>query len=494
MISLIKSHKLFFVIVFVGLCLRLYNINLPLLDAKPHREIHTAEETRNIFYDKEIFYPKAKLWADEPGYYIVEFPLYNGLVALLYHFFGIQEVLGKMVSMVASVGVATFFYLFVLRIYGKLVAYSSLIFIYLLSPQEIVLSRSYQPDQLGFFLGLLSIFYFSKWLDKRKIGDFLIAWFGITFMLLVKISFFPFLFPIIFMGLKKMRLKTFTDRAMLLYVATTIPVALWYLHVKTVYSNFPQLHSAVLISPTDWLTIGRLFDLHWLVNVFYDFVDQVITLPIAILTFMAFFLKQKSHFGLIFSWLVGLLLYILFFIGKFHFWYYQVPLLFPLAILAGLTVEKFYAKYTRVFVKHKLFAIVLVFGLMILTGRPYLLRTYEIAQIHESVIPIATKVKEIAKPHAKIIASSHDSAALTYYALRPDMWGGTLVLHDPSCINACVINKFEELRAWGASLYALSDKQELSVQPEFAAHLKSRYKTLYETDISIIFDISNQVL
>jgi len=109
----------FFVVLMLGLGVRLYNINLPLLDIKPHREIHTAEETRNLYYDGEILYPKSKLWADEPGFYLAEFPIYNSIIAALYKVNGsVNETWGRVVSVLSSVGVAVIFYQLVKKVLG----------------------------------------------------------------------------------------------------------------------------------------------------------------------------------------------------------------------------------------------------------------------------------------------------------------------------------------------------------------------------------------
>ncbi len=489
--KLLRNQLWFFVILTIGLLLRLYNINLPLLDAKPHREIHTAEETRNLYYQpKTLFYPTSKLWADEPGYYIVEFPIYNSLVAAFYFIFGgVNETWGKVVSVIASVGVAIIFYRLSLHHFGKQVALWSTAFMYLVSPQEIILSRSFQPDQLGFFFGLFALYYFSLWIDTQKTTHFLLSWISFALTFLIKISFFPFVFPCLYLVFKKWGKEFFKQPLLWIYATTLIPTLVWYNHVRLVYLAYPQLHSAALVNPTDWLVFQKLLDPHWYTNIFYDFTEQIITVPVGILVVCSIFLKQKYKTFFVYWWIIGVALYALLFIGKIYFWYYQVPFIFPLTLLAGITVTAI-TKYLRpVIFLPKLSVVIVILAIMLPTAKPYLLRTYTISPRHQYVLDTAARVKRLAPKNSKIIASSHNSAALTYYSLRPDLWGGTFLLEDTSCDAPCMITRLEDTRKWGATLFAISDKTELSKNVEFENYLRTSYKIALETDNYLIIDL-----
>lgn len=275
----------------------------------------------------------------------------------------------------------------------------------------------------------------------------------------------------------------------ILYTATIAPYFFWYLHMKNVYASYPQLHSADLISPGNWLKFNKLLDIHWLVNTVYDFIDQVATLPVIILFLGALLLKNRRNFGFIIAWSVGLAIYVLGFIGKIHFWYYQVPLLFPVVILAGVSANELLQYFKKHFVHSKIVIIFLIAISMFLTGRPYLLRTYAISLRHKHLLEFAQTIQNETPLHGKILTSADTHAALTYYSLRPDMWGGTLTINEPGCDNKCVIHRFEGFRAWGAQLYAVLDKKELTGKPEFSQYLHRHFPVVKESETYILFSV-----
>ena len=457
------------VIICIGLFPRLYKINLPLLDAKPHREIHTAEVTRNLYLDNfNVLYTKTKLWADEPGYYLCEFPIYNVLAAIPYVIFGtINEVWGKLISVFSSIGLAIFFFLLIRKYFNNTVAVWALIFAYLISPQEIILSRSYQPDQFGLFLGMGSLYFFSCWISYRKISDYFYSIILFMLTLLVKVQFFHFGVPMIYLAYEKFGKNFVKNKFIILYCISGIPILLWLTHIKSVYLLYPNLQSAFVLNANYWIALDKIFNLNWYINIFYDFIEQVITLPVFMLALTAFFIKTKVKFNFIFSWLFGLLIFVFLFSRNINYWYYQVPILFPLTVLAGITVD-YLSTYLKNTIKlRKFYTIVIIITLMIFTGKPYLLRTYASSLNHKYVLETANNVKNIAKSNSKIITSSYNNASLTYYSLRPDMWGATFDINEPSCTNSCAIDKFENLIKWGASLYVVSDESEFLQNPEF---------------------------
>ena len=63
-------------IVFLGLVIRLYGINLPLVDSHQVRQAQTAMMARNLYEDNmNIFRPRLDFFGNVPGYIIMEFPL-----------------------------------------------------------------------------------------------------------------------------------------------------------------------------------------------------------------------------------------------------------------------------------------------------------------------------------------------------------------------------------------------------------------------------------
>lgn len=490
--QLFKNNIWVLVILSVGLIIRLYRINLPLLDAKPHREIHTAEETRNLYYDWELMYPKSKLWADEPGYYLAEFPLYNSVVATLYRTTGsVDETWGKLVSVASSVAVALIFFTFVTDIFNPTIALLSLTFFYLFSPQEIILSRNFQPDQFGLFFGIASVYFFFRWIKGKSFKNYIYSFIFFTITLLVKVQFFSFGAPIIYLAIAKWKKKVFKKPFLYFYLFTLLPFFFWWRHIKIVYETFPNLHSAPLLNPTGWIDLSIFTNVRWYINVGFDFVEEITTLPVFLLALIGLFMKTKYDTKILYAWYGGLFLYILLFIGKFHFWYYQVPLLFPTVIFASLAASKLYEKLKSYIYYPRFLSIIFLLFAALITARPYVFRAYIPADRHKEVLQTAKFVRNNALPNAKIITSSYNSAVLTYYSLRSDMWGATFDINEGNCTGICTIKQFKKLIDWGGQLYAVSDKSEFSKNPVFLEYLNKTFPKLLETENAVIFNFQN---
>ena len=92
--------KVFLSILILGLALRLYKINLSLLEFYPSRQVQTAEITKNLFSrEASIITPTVTYFGPHPVPFLVEFPLYDYFVALLYRLNGSEnEALGRVFS------------------------------------------------------------------------------------------------------------------------------------------------------------------------------------------------------------------------------------------------------------------------------------------------------------------------------------------------------------------------------------------------------------
>ena len=96
-----------------------------------------------------------------PGLTEMEFPLYPWLIAVCYKLFGVDEVIGRIISFIFSL--LSIFFFFKLARYllpekGAMIA--SLFFA--LSPLVINISNSLQPEGLMFLFYIMAAYYFRK--------------------------------------------------------------------------------------------------------------------------------------------------------------------------------------------------------------------------------------------------------------------------------------------------------------------------------------------
>ena len=104
-------------IIIAGIAVRLININQPLLEFFPQRQTQTAEITRNIYVNgwPDFWTPKVRYFTGSPIPYVLEFPLYNGLVAVLYHLFGPNIIWGRIISLIFLFYPLLFFIVYYLK-------------------------------------------------------------------------------------------------------------------------------------------------------------------------------------------------------------------------------------------------------------------------------------------------------------------------------------------------------------------------------------------
>src|SRR3989339_1699883 len=112
--KLLKSESVIVLsIILLGLTVRLINIGFPLLEYFPERQTQTAEITRNIYKNgwPDFWTPKVRYFTDgKPIPYVLEFPLYNGIIVILYHLFGPNIIFGRLLSLTLFIISSIIFY------------------------------------------------------------------------------------------------------------------------------------------------------------------------------------------------------------------------------------------------------------------------------------------------------------------------------------------------------------------------------------------------
>ena len=172
----INELLLVILIVILGIWLRTYRLNAPLADWHSWRQSDTAAVSRNFVKDNfNLLYPQSdSLLAlnedqlENPNrYFINEFPLYNAVVAILYKQFGVNIVIGRLVSIISSVIGALALYGLVRLLLGVVHALATLAY-YLFLPYNIYYSRVFMPDPTFVALSILSMYLCVLWVESEK--------------------------------------------------------------------------------------------------------------------------------------------------------------------------------------------------------------------------------------------------------------------------------------------------------------------------------------
>lgn len=312
--NIFRKYAFVFLIIIFGLFLRLYNIAQPPFEFFPERQTQTAEITRNIYVNgwKDFWIPKITYEKGYPTPLVYETPIYNLAVSALYKIFGPSFVLGRIVSLFFFLMSSIFFVLIIRKYSTKKILIPSLL-IFVFSPLHVLVSRSFQPDEMALAL-LMASLYFPSF--------FLLSLSG-----LIKLPFY--LFGVIEIFREKNYKVEFIK-----YLAFFMPILLWSLRASFImkHSGFGE---GYLIF--NWFNPLFFLDPRFYVSTFNIFHINVLT-TLGLLFFIIGLFKTwgENNMYIWKKWLYISLLYVAVFnkhISTHE--YYSLPLIPPLAAFAG---------------------------------------------------------------------------------------------------------------------------------------------------------------
>ena len=346
--KLVESYPISFLLS-LAFCLRIYNVQSPILGVHSWRQADTAAMARN-FYENgyNFFYPQIDWGGNLTGYCQTEFPIYSFFIAILYKFFGVHESIGRLVSISFSLVAIYFLYKLCLEITGnkKLAFWSS--FFYTIIPTNIYYSRTFQPESLVLMSAISGTYFFCKWIKSDQKKYFFISSLLICLACLVKVvpAFYLFL-PLTYLAWQKFKYKMFSNLNLYLYASIIIiPTFAWYFHSYQVANEY-GLSFGFGSERFGWnfQRLGVTFEQ----IIYFIAVRHLLILGFIAMIFGIFCKREKEEeifFDLLF---VSNILYILIFanLNSFHE-YYQLCFLIPASIYMGKAFTRF--AYSRVWI------------------------------------------------------------------------------------------------------------------------------------------------
>lgn len=153
-ISLRTQRIAFALILVLGLVLRLKGISHPLLDHPGWRQGDEAAIARNFAtVDFNPLHPQADYNGPGPNYVELELQIVPWLAAVGYKIFGIHEIFGRLISLVASLGTVAVLFFFGRYLFRSATAGLAAALLYAIAPGAIYYGRTFQPDTtMAFFL------------------------------------------------------------------------------------------------------------------------------------------------------------------------------------------------------------------------------------------------------------------------------------------------------------------------------------------------------
>ncbi len=485
-----KKITIIFLIFGLGLFLRLYKINIPLLDFEPSRQIQTADITRNIFLGRfDILHPSVNYYGPGKVQYLLEFPGYNTAIAFFYLIVGkVNDTLGRIFSIVGWM--LSFFFLYQIskKLIGEKFSSVTMLF-YSLSPMSIFVSRSFQPDQWMIALSLGAVNFALIWLKSKKIVFLLLSAIFASLASLLKIPSLIFTaIPVFFLILSLKKSRRLINMFLYSFISFA-PSFLWYAYAYFASkTSVVSSHDGFLLS--NWFWPNLFLKVNYYTTVFGWNYNQVI-LPVGFILFCIGIFSGGKKLRFAYIWLASIAVY--FFIFNRHTMvheYYNLPFL-P---IASIFITVGFMAVLKIF-KNNLLLYCFVVATVLINALPQLiLMGYKPIERFKYVQETGGEIQKITKPDDLIVGAMDSGPALVYYSNRTG-WGFDITGKNNPIIDGKTLTPeeyLESLRSKGAVIFAAADVQRFMSNPAFLNYLLGRYKTLAFSEKYAIFDLSSQ--
>jgi len=414
-----KANLLFVIALIIFVVIQVPNITRPPIDEHSWRQTDTAAVIRNFQEESpNIFLPRIDMRKNYSGVTGMEFPAYNYMVYLFNLFFGFQHWMGRVVTLLFSVGGLLLFFEFMkMRFNQREALLSSLLL--MIFPIYIIFSKNIQPDVMMLSLVIGSIYFAQKYANTKK-SKFLLASAALfTLACLVKIP-AVMLFPIFALIVPfKKKDRTFIITVSIIFIMLIVG---WYMYSNYLSRNFGlgeyfygdfSLATTLSILPkySFWFTISR-----------YIFIKEFIFgLSLPFLFFGAWESYNKKEFlPMLWFFCSGIFL-VLFASKSYYHNYYALILLPPLAILLSKGIlwisdilKKANARAWRV-----LCIILLLFLLIIIPAMIYKRINHKSLNNYQLNLLLIEKLVENKVPSNALIATNgNGSPAMLYFSHR----------------------------------------------------------------------------
>lgn len=429
------------VILVIAFIFRLYKINIPLADFHSWRQSDTAAVARNYVKNGiDLFHPiyddlsNVQSGIDNPqGYRMVEFPIYNAIIAILYKSFPIfsLEIWGRLTTIIFSLIVISVIYYLLLNESSRLSAiFGSLT--YAIFPFFVFFSRVILPETAALAFLMLAIFFFYLNVECKKKGPKSIAYYLVSSIffagaLLIKPTVIFYLLPIIILFYRKYKLNFVKKFDFYLYfIITLIPLIYWRMYIK----NFPEG-----IPYSDWLFTSIntpqglksiLFRPSFFRWIFFERINNLI-LGGYLTVFFVIGLIVKSKKYLLLSLAVSALVYLLVFQGgNLQHEYYQTLILPVLAIMVGVGIGFFYSD-SKKFI-HPVLMSITIFTIFIFSFYFSYFKVADYYLYSQELVQEANIINSLTDPEDKIVTDRTGDTTLLYLS---DRRGAPSIFRDP---------------------------------------------------------------
>lgn len=417
-------------ILLVALIFRCYRVTAPLADFHSWRQVDTAAVSRNMVRDGiDLLHPRyddlssIQTGLDNPeGYRMVEFPIYNALVAVVGNIITQApiEVLARAVSIFFSLITIAILYYLALKESSRLTAVAASV-IYAVFPFFVFFSRVVLPEATAVGFGMLSIFFLYLHTHENRFVKSLVFYFlsltAFACALLIKPTTIFYGLILLYLFVRKYRAETVVKaRFYLFFIVSALPLALWRYFILSYPEGVPA---------SDWLItsvntpqgLQRIFFrpafFRW---IFFERLNNMILGGLSA-SFLIIGALRRHRTYLFVSFLFAALTYLFVFQGgNVQHEYYQIIILPAIALLTGAGIE-------FVFKNDKLFQNIYVASLAVLAllGFSWYTSYYRVKDFYDypkDLPQIGRIINTLTTPKDRIVTDTVGDTTLLYLADR----------------------------------------------------------------------------
>lgn len=500
---LMKDRMALWLILLLALATRMYSVNAPLTDGGQERQTQVAMIARNLYRDNlNVLYPRMDIFAPEPGYTALEFPLQPALMAIVYYFVGVHDIVGRLVTIMFSMASIVVMYLlskYFLPERGALLATA----IYALTPMSIYFGRAVFPEALLLFFSLGALYFLLRWSQCHETRYYVLSWIFAAIAFLVKAP--PGLAMILPLGAvwwEGWQSSSLRRADFYAYFGLAImPIALWALWASHIGPSDPAWN------PYQVSAIGRWgIPNAWFSPTFYSWVFTSLVLvaltPLVVLLGILGLVETRQHrLGIvIYAWVIAMIAFVFGTPGaQATHWNYQVPLIPVGALLAGFGIcGLFKSRHAKVvwdgFIRRRPIAVGVIAIVLLGYGVIYAVVVRDAYDIGKRV-PVAIEVGQIVQKEIPnegfilLIQPQMVATTQTYYMDRKVHRSNG---DDPIPLSIATLEKWRANGAMGLVVVDTpygSGTELVRSNPELLAYLRANYRTVIEAEHYLIYSL-----
>ena len=491
-----SRRTLILLIAVLALAMRLPGLFAPLTDHHYWRQLDTAAIARNFATENmNLLYPMLD-WQGPRGYAEVEFQLYTWLVAVLYRMFGVHDFLGRVVSILCSLGAMFVLYDLARRALGTRAALWAALLV-ATAPLPVFFGRSFQPEAMMAFFSVAAIYCVYRYVERDGERWFWLGAAATSLAILLKLPSLYLGLPLVALALRPGGVRFLAQPRWWVFAALALaPSLFWY----------SWAHELGVASSAGFSIVGsdgthRLFPFHfygtshfWLTLARRWFQDCLALYGAPLAAWGAVVLLRRGGAAWLWTWLVAFLIYQFgAALGHLTHDYYSLPLVYPLALVFGAGAADLFARLPRRWTTP---AAVLMTALLAAGSWCYMRHPLDpwYGEIY-AMRGEALQLGELAPPGA-LLAINDDLEHLPapfYFADRKG-WHETNFIEWRADLRDWV----ERTRAMGATYYAAFLEAEGNNPLDFLAsptgrYVARRYRLVHAGPRLIVADLTEQV-